>query len=144
DGRLPKKYVDVAPKLIRRSDGTQAWLYEGLELPNVGLNDVAGRPLEEYGMEPTSFEELRPCTWDVHERVKDMSANGVLGSLNFPSFPRFAGQVFGESVGKDAEQGTARVGAYNDWHIDGWWGAYPDRFIPLAIPILWDADLLAE
>jgi len=36
------------------------------------------------------------------------------------------------------------VRAYNDWHIDGWCGAYPDRFIPLAIPLLWDPQLLAD
>ncbi len=144
EGRLPKKYIDAAPKLVTRADGTQAWLYEGLVLPNVGLNAVAGRPPEEYGMEPTTFEELRKGTWDVDERVKDMSANGVLGSLNFPSFPRFTGQVFAENLGKDPEQGAAMVRAYNDWHIDGWCGAYPDRFVPLAIPMLWDPNLLAD
>jgi predicted TIM-barrel fold metal-dependent hydrolase len=34
--------------------------------------------------------------------------------------------------------------AYNDWHIDGWCGAQPGRFIPLAIPILWDPKLMAD
>ena len=140
EGRLPKKYVDKAPKLVRRADGTQAWFYEDWEIPNVGLNAVAGRPPEEYGMEPTTLDEIRPGTWDVHVRVKDQSANGVLASLNFPSFPRFTGQVFSENL-RDPEQAIAMVRAYNDWHIDEWCGSYPDRFIPLAIPALWDVDL---
>jgi hypothetical protein len=38
-------------------------------------------PQGEYGIEPTSFTQLRPGTYDHNERVKDMSANGVLGSL---------------------------------------------------------------
>src|ERR1700733_6941671 len=78
---LPAKYADLAPKFITRDDGTNAWLYEGQELSNVALNAVAGRPPEEYGMEPTAFTDIRPGCYDIHERVKDMDANGVLGSL---------------------------------------------------------------
>jgi len=33
------------------------------------------------------------------------------------------------------------VRAYNDWHIDEWCGAYPARFIPMAVPVIWDAEL---
>ena len=33
--------------------------------------------------------------------------------------------------------------AYNDWHIEEWCGAAPDRFIPLAIPPIWDPEALA-
>ena len=29
EGRLPAKYADLAPKLITREDGTNAWLYNG-------------------------------------------------------------------------------------------------------------------
>lgn len=142
DGMLPGKYTDKAPQFVTRKDGTQAWSYEGLEIPNFGLNAVAGRPPEEYGMEPTRFNEIRTGTWDVDDRVRDMSANGVLASLNFPSFPRFAGQVFAENLNHDPDQGPVMVRAYNDWHIDRWCGSYPDRFIPLAIPMVWDIDLL--
>ena len=33
--------------------------------------------------------------------------------------------------------------AYNDWHIDEWCGTYPGRFIPMALPVLWDPELCA-
>src|SRR4029077_11099680 len=33
--------------------------------------------------------------------------------------------------------------AYNDWHIDEWCGYAPERFIPLAIPPIWDPEALA-
>ena len=33
--------------------------------------------------------------------------------------------------------------AYNDWHIDEWAASYPGRFIPLAIPPIWDPQALA-
>ena len=141
EGRVPNRYEDKAPRLIRRTDGTMAWVYEGTELTNVALNATAGRPREELGYEPTSFEELRPGCYDIHDRVKDMDANGVLGSLCFPTFPRFAGQLFMHT--KDKEQAAYMVRAYNDWHIDEWAGTYPGRFIPCALPMLWDAEACA-
>src|SRR5262249_34402880 len=87
DGRRPTQYVDVAPRVVRKDDGSDVWVYEGREIPNIGLNAVAGRPPEEYGMEPTSFDEIRDGCYDIHQRIRDMDANGVLGSLCFPSFP---------------------------------------------------------
>jgi predicted TIM-barrel fold metal-dependent hydrolase len=140
-GRLPAKYADLAPKFITRADGTNAWSYEGAEISNVALNAVAGPPPEEYGIEPTSFDELRPGTYDINERVKDMDANGVLGSLCFPSFPQFCGQLFARTEDKDVAM--AMVRAYNDWHIDEWCGTYPGRFIPCSLPAIWDPEVLA-
>jgi predicted TIM-barrel fold metal-dependent hydrolase len=141
EGRLPAKYVDLAPQFVTRADGTSAWLYEGAELGNIALNAVAGRPPDEYGMEPTSFDEIRPGCWDIHERIADMDANGVLGSLCFPSFPQFCGQLFART--KDKDVALAMVRAYNDWHIDEWCGSYPGRFIPCPIPAIWDPEVLA-
>jgi hypothetical protein len=69
EGRLAARYVDLAPKFITRSDGTNAWLYEGNEISNVALNAVAGRPPEEYGMEPTAFSEIRAGCYDIDARV---------------------------------------------------------------------------
>ena len=141
DDRLPAKFVDFAPRFITNPDGTNAWLYNGEVLNNVALNAVAGRPKEEYGIEPTSFTQLRPGTYDHGERVKDMSANGVLGSLCFPSFPQFCGQLFARTEDKDVA--LAMVRAYNDWHIDEWCGSHPGRFIPCAIPAVWDPQVMA-
>ncbi len=83
-GHIPDKYKDQAPKVITKPDGTDAWVFEGQEATNVGLNAVAGRPPDEYGVEPTSFSEMRPGCFDIHERIRDMNANGVLASMNFP------------------------------------------------------------
>ena len=129
EGRLPAKYADLAPQFVTRDDGTNAWVYEGQEIANVALNAVAGRPPEEYGMEPTSFAELRAGCYDIDERVKDMDANGVLGSLCFPSFPQFCGQLFARTEDKDVA--LAMVRAYNDWHIDEWCGTPPGPVHPL-------------
>ena len=34
--------------------------------------------------------------------------------------------------------------AYNDWHVDEWCGSYPGRFIPLALPPIWDPELMGK
>ncbi len=60
EGRLSEKYSDRAPHIVHKDDGTDVWIFEGRQMPNIGLNAVAGRPPEEYGVEPTASEELRP------------------------------------------------------------------------------------
>jgi predicted TIM-barrel fold metal-dependent hydrolase len=141
EGRIPARYRDRAPKVVRTERGDDVWTFEGATIPNIGLNAVAGRPREEYGVDPTSFEEMRRGCYDVHERVKDMSAGGVLASMNFPSFPSFSGRLFLGTADKTLARDVVR--AYNDWHIEGWCGSYPERFIPMAIPMLWDPELTA-
>ncbi len=142
EGHLPEKWMEFAPKFIHRADGTDAWSYEGSEIPNIGLNAVAGKPPEEYGIEPTALADIRKGCWDITERINDMNRNGVLGSMCFPSFVQFCGQLFSRS--KDLEIGLNLLRAYNDWHIDEWCGTYPGRMIPLSIPPIWDPQLMAD
>ncbi len=71
-----------------------------------------------------------------------MNRNGVLGSMCFPSFVQFCGQLFSKS--KDLDMALNLLRAYNDWHIDEWCGTYPGRFIPLSIPPIWDPQLMAD
>ena len=70
-----------------------------------------------------------------------MDAGGVLASMNFPSFPTFTARVF---ASEDPDLSLALVRAYNDWHIDEWCGAHPGRFIPMAVPVIWDPSETAD
>ncbi len=142
DGHIPDRYRAHAPKVVRKGNGADVWIFNGQEIPNIGLNAVAGRPKEEYGIEPTTFDEMRPGCWDIDERIKDMNGGGVLGSMCFPSFPGFSGRVFATADDKDMALAVLR--AYNDWHIDEWCGAYPGRFIPMGLVPLWDPQLAAD
>ena len=142
---VPAKWADKAPRSERRPMGEghyDVWVYEGNEVPNIGLNAVAGRPPEEYNFNPTSYDEIRDGCYDVDKRVDDMNLNGVLASMCFPSFPQFCGQLFSRS--NDLELGYVMLQAYNDWHIDSWCGAHPGRFIPLSIPPIWNPELMAK
>jgi predicted TIM-barrel fold metal-dependent hydrolase len=141
DGHIPAKYKGDAPRVVRHDDGSDVWVFNGEIISNPALNALAGRPPEEFGIEPTAYDEMRPGCWDVHERVKDMNAGGVLGSMCFPTFPGYSARLFAGSPDKDLA--LAVLQAYNDWHIDDWCAAYPGRFIPMALPVLWDPELAA-
>ena len=142
EGHIPAEYKDRAPRVITKDDGTDAWVFEGQEATNVGLNAVAGRPPDEYGIEPTRFSEMRPGCFDIHERIKDMNANGVLASMNFPSYPQFCGQYFARADDKDLALAVLR--SYNDWHVDEWCGTYPGRMMPLSLPPIWNVAEMAD
>jgi predicted TIM-barrel fold metal-dependent hydrolase len=142
DAHIPEKYRDRAPRIEEDESGSQYWLFEGKRAQNMGLNAVAGCPPEEYGLNPLRYDQMRPGCYDIHERIRDMNANGVLGSLNFPTFVHFCGQLFLRAQDKDLA--LACVRAYNDWHIDEWAGTYPERIMPLSIMPLWDPQLMAD
>ncbi len=89
----------------RGSNGAHHWQIEGQKAPGLGLNAVAGRPKEEYGFEPVSYEHVRAGCYDVDARIEDMNANGVLGSICFGSFPGFAGARFQKMQDKELALG---------------------------------------
>lgn len=138
---VPPQWKHKAPRVVRKNDGSDVWIFNGQQVINIGLNAVVGRLPEEYGMEPTAYEQMRPGCYDIHERIRDMNANGVLMSLCFPSFPGLCGGLFARQ--DDKQLARAMLQAYNDWHIDEWCGSYPGRFLPLAVPALWDPQAAA-
>src|SRR3984957_11178540 len=126
---LPERYRDDAPRLVHRDDGTDVWTFRDTVIPNVALNAVAGRPKEEYGLEPQGLDEIRPGCWQVDERVKDMNAGGIFASICFRTCPGFAGRLF---VTEDPEFRLALLR-----------GSYPARFIAMCLPAIWDAEACA-
>jgi predicted TIM-barrel fold metal-dependent hydrolase len=137
---VPRKYKEFAPR-VTHDDGVDTWVFGDVRARALGLNAVASWPKEDWGFDPVGYAEMRPGCYDVHERVRDMNANGVLASMNFPSMARFAGQFFMEHPDRDIA--LVMLQAYNDWHIEEWCAAYPGRLLPLAIGPLWDVELLA-
>ena len=44
---------------------------------------------------------MRRGCFDVDARIEDMNANGVLGSMCFPSYPSFCGALFARQPDKE-------------------------------------------
>jgi predicted TIM-barrel fold metal-dependent hydrolase len=143
DAHVPAKWLDQAPKIVRNDQGVDVWVFQGEATSTpFGMAATVGWPREEWGFSPAALSEMRPGCFDVHERVRDMNANGVLASMNFPTMAGFNARTFIEAGDKDLSLIMLR--AYNDWHIDEWCAAYPGRFIPLGIVPMWDVELAAE
>lgn len=140
DNHLPAELKSEAPAL-KNVDGKDFWVFGDIVLPNVGLNSVVGRPKEEYGMEPQSYDQIRPANYDIDARIDDMNVNGILSSICFPTLCGMDGAIF--SYHKDRTVSLRMIQAYNDWQIDEWGGKHPGRIIPIAVIPYWDAELAA-
>ena len=137
DGRLPAALQQGAPRIVENEHGHQVWEFDGQRFTQVGMNAVAGRKREHVKLEPTRFEDMRRGCWDIEARIRDMDIGGVWASMNFPSqITGFCGRVF--SLARDQELGKAVTRAWNDWLIEEWCGAHPDRIIPMGITFLTD------
>lgn len=138
-GRMPKKFADKTPRVVEDDNGMEWWQFEDERVMNSGANAMSSWPAAERTGGPIRFDEVRPGTYDVHARVRDMDINGVAASLCFPSMVfGFCGQRFTRL--SDPEFGLAAMRAYNDWIAEEWVGSYPQRFI--AQQVTWLPDPL--
>ncbi|MFF1732096.1 amidohydrolase family protein [Streptomyces sp. NPDC058247] len=144
--RLPAKYREMGPRIVETPrEGlapVQSWRYEDRNYPYIGLNAVAGKRPEEYGLEPVRFDEMIPGCYDPKARIADMDIDGVEAMMCFPSFPRFCGTVFLEA--QEKELALLCVQAYNDFVLDEWCAAAPGRLIPVVMLPLWDPQAAVQ
>jgi predicted TIM-barrel fold metal-dependent hydrolase len=136
--RLPAKYEDVAPRIVKLPDGNDTWLYEGRQSGNFALNAVAGKHPRDFGMDPRSYDDMLPGCHDIADRIKDMDIEGTWAQLCFPNFGGFAGSTFYAAEDKDFAKLCIR--AYNDFILDEWCAYAPERQIPLIMSPFWDID----
>jgi predicted TIM-barrel fold metal-dependent hydrolase len=137
--RLPKKFVDDAPRVERVAADHDAWVFQGEAelLAPTGSKRVDNRIAIE-----NSFEEMRRGCYDPVARLKDMDADHVLAALCFPSMSGFSGTKF--SACKDKDLGLACIRAYNDFLLEEWVPAAPGRYIPMVLIPLWDTSLAVK
>ena len=136
--RVPAKYADAAPHIVKLPDGNDTWLYEGGRSGNFALNAVAGKHPREFGMDPRSYDDMLPGCHNIKDRIKDMDIEGVWAQLCFPNFGGFAGSTF--FAAKDKELAKLCISAYNDFILDEWCAYAPQRQIPLVMVPFWDVE----
>ncbi|WP_433496624.1 amidohydrolase family protein [Sphaerimonospora sp. CA-214678] len=143
EGRLPGRLQDRAPRIVEDDDGMEYWLFEDERVPISGGNVMKSWDAADMYTGPVRFDQMRRGAWDVDARIRDMDVAGIYASLCFPSMVfGFAGWRFMRM--KDRELGLASLRAYNQWVLEGWAGAHPERLIPSQVSCLWDAELAAE
>jgi len=157
--RVPSRYREEAPHVERRriaditfkgasnfdvaysEDGTPGdiWVYEGDERVMKRHLAAAGFSPDEMGLQPITYDDMRPGCYEMKARLADMDLNHVGASLCFPTFPRFCGQTFLEAA--DKTLALYCVEAYNDWMVEEWCAGSGGRLIPLCLIPLWDPEL---
>jgi predicted TIM-barrel fold metal-dependent hydrolase len=137
--RVPRQYVDRAPRIESFEQG-DAWVLEGVADPiNFGMNACAGLVPEEMTAWKR-FDEIRRGGYDPAARLDEMDEDGVDAEILYPT-PRLSQAVFAYD---DAGFHLALVRAYNDWLAE--YTSYaPDRFGGLALmPNRGARDAVAE
>jgi predicted TIM-barrel fold metal-dependent hydrolase len=138
---IDPRFGDRAPRIVDR-DGAEGWLWEGRFYaltfqgnPRTRLfrEGEAGRGDDLFARR---YEDMIPAAYNVDARVRAMDEDGVWAELLFPTFPRFGGTQL--LAGEDKELALAMVRAWNDWMLDEWSAAYPERFVPQTLIPLWD------
>ncbi|MGO4754760.1 amidohydrolase, partial [Streptomyces sp. 2MCAF27] len=97
--RLPSKYRDIAPRIVRAplkemtfvggkfapkmgapgDEGPIAdwWVYEDLHRPLTRLDTAVGYSRDEVKLEAITYEQMRPGSYSVPDRLADMDVNHV-------------------------------------------------------------------
>ncbi len=135
--RVPKKFRDVAPRLVRSDDGVDSWQFGRTQrvIP-VGATAVAGWK-EPFPSIPKNMDEIPKAAYDAKARLAYMEEIGVWAMGLYPNVGGFGSESF---LGlDDPELMLACVRAYNDWLID-WIEPDPRRFIPVMALPFWDVE----
>ena len=98
--RLPKKYLDTGPRIVRAplkeisflggrfrpvmgAPGDEGplgdwWLYEELQRPLTRLDTAVGYSRDEIKLEVITYEQMRPGSYDVPQRLATTAPAGTL------------------------------------------------------------------
>lgn len=139
-GRLPAAVADRGPAVVATATGEEVWAFDGATRPLPGPAAAAGR--RAGAPPPVRYAAMRRGCWDAAARVRDMDLAGIWASVNLPSALSGAGGVAYAQT-SDVALGKACVRAFNDWYAEEWVGAHPDRFVPIGITYLADAEAAA-
>src|SRR5438876_11478262 len=83
EGRLPRRFQDLAPKVIETAEGHEVWEFDGQLYFQVGLNAVVGRKREDWKARRPAFEVFLPAGYDIDDRVKVLDVNGLGPAVTF-------------------------------------------------------------
>jgi predicted TIM-barrel fold metal-dependent hydrolase len=135
--RVPAKYKDTAPRLVRGKDGGDGWSLDG-SIPESTIGVGKGLGNVNPGMHIRTaprglrWEEVRPGNYDGAAHIKDMADDGIDASVVYPQMVYQAYVTL-----KDRTLGLECMKAFNDWLIEDFVSADPKRLIGMNL-IPWE------
>jgi predicted TIM-barrel fold metal-dependent hydrolase len=125
--RVPAEYKDRAPKMMRGADGGDGWSFDGKPPKRtLGVEAMAGKSRDDK-VSGLTFEEILPGNYDGAAHVADMDADGVDVSVVYPA------NVIFTYIEPDRPFALACMRSYNDWVLDDFQGADPERIVGLPM-----------
>ena len=136
--RVPAKYRDKAPRLVRNPENNQDIWHVGDHSPmiSVGFTALAGWR-EPFPAAPANMDEVPKAAYDANARLEYLDSLGIWAQVMYPNLGGFGNQAFLKL--KDPDLMLACVHAYNDWLIE-WTSADPRRLIAIMATPFWDVD----
>jgi len=127
--RLPEKFRDRQPRIMPGVGGGEGWSFDGKPPRSTfGLAATAGHAHQEYKVSGGwTLDEIRPGNYDGSEALKDLDIDGVDAAVLFP------GNTLSTFTMADREFAQACIHAYNDWLLDEFCSADPNRLFGLPI-----------
>jgi predicted TIM-barrel fold metal-dependent hydrolase len=127
--RVPEKYRDRAPRLVKLANGGDGIIIEGRPLYVVGLA-IAGKPYERHELRGVSYEGSEGAG-APEQRLKEQDKDGVDGEILYTSASNLS---FWRGI-KNDDVYLATVHAYNTFLAEEYCTVNRDRLVALgAIP----------
>jgi len=128
--RVPKKYRDLAPRLVRQADDSDAWMIgDKIKRPAAAADLYGGKGRDQY-LPFNGRYEGTPGTGSAEQRVSEQDKDGIDAEVLFPS--QQGGPKFWRRI-EDDEAYKAVVRAYNSWLVEDYCAVSPDRLIGVGI-----------
>jgi predicted TIM-barrel fold metal-dependent hydrolase len=138
--RVPARYRDQAPRVVRGKDGGDGWSLDGsIPESTIGLPWGLGavNPGARIRIAPRGlrWEELVPGNYDGAAHIKDMESDGIDAAVVYPQM------VYRAYTGlADRDLGLECLKAFNDWLLDDFCSVDPRRLIGMCM-IPWEHPL---
>src|ERR1700694_1608124 len=138
--RVPAKFKDQAPRIVRGKDGGDGWSLDGsipestIGLPH-GLGSVNPGARIRIAPRALNWDEVRAGNYDGAAHIKDMAADGIDAAVVYPQM------VYRAYTGlADRDLGLGGLKAFNDWLLEDFVSADPTRLIGMGM-IPWEHTL---
>jgi predicted TIM-barrel fold metal-dependent hydrolase len=129
-GRVPQKYRDLAPRLVRQPDDSDAWLIgDKIKRPAAAADLYGGKGRDQYVPFNGKYEGT-PGTGSAKQRVSEQERDGIDAEVLFPS--QQGGPKLWRRI-EDSGAYKAIVRAYNSWLAEEYCAVEPDRLIGVGI-----------
>ena len=137
--RVPSRYVEHVPHVVRNELGRDVWIVDDQHLSTVGNTAVAGWP-RPFPDAPPTLEDCPLAAYDAPARLRMMDELGTWAQVLYPNVAGFGSQRFLQLA--DDELKLMCVRAYNDFLRD-WASADSRRLITIMSLPFWDIEATA-